>query len=143
MKTTVLATLSFATFMATPSLLIAATMLFGANASRPNVMGDFLIAAFVEALSSALSSIGFATVTARSAMWRRLATRRAVTIAGVLGLAAWVVTVLVFRLGAALLRATPLATITLFYLLPGVVLGAAALFIAWALPRRPGRLPQG
>jgi hypothetical protein len=144
MKTVVLATLSYATFMTGPALVLTLVSLFGSHQRRPDAVGDFLVVVYLLAVSSALSTLGFMLATGLSARWRRLVTSRAVVIAGVLGLVAPVASLFIAALGAAVLlplfRSAPRLATTLFHLLPGVVLGAAALLIARVWPARQGRI---
>jgi molybdate transport system substrate-binding protein len=133
MKTVILAAVTFAILAATPALWLSLA-LFSHSPRRPDVVGDFLLAAYLVGLSSSLATVGFLIPTASSAMWRRLAVSRAVLIAGALGLVAPVVSLLVAALSSPallpLFRSAPWLATALFYGLPGVVLGAAALLVA-------------
>jgi hypothetical protein len=130
--------------MTSPALVLTLVSLFASNQRRPNAVDDFLVVAYLLAVSSTLSTLGFLLATGLSAMWRRLATSRAVVIAGVLGLVAPVASLFIAALGAAVLlplfRSAPRLATTLFHLVPGVVLGAAALLIARVWPARRGRI---
>jgi hypothetical protein len=144
MKTVVLATLSYATFMVSPTLVLTLGSLFASHQRRPDAVGDFLVVVYLLAVSSVLSTLGFVLATGPSAMWRSLATSRAVVIASVLGLVAPIASLFIAALGAAVLlplfRSAPRLATTLFHLVPGVVLGAAALLIARTWPTRPARI---
>jgi hypothetical protein len=141
-KTVLLATGAFAVFKAVPSLALSAA-LFVQGPRRPDVLGDVLVAAYLVAVSSALATLGFLVPTALSATWRRLAARRAVSIAAVLGLLSPVAALLVIPVTARailpLFHSAPWLAIGLFHGLPGVGLGVAALVIvrAW----RPAPAP--
>ena len=144
MKTVALATLSFAISMTSPALVLALVSVFASHQRRPDAVGDFLVVLSLLAVSSALSTLGFMMATGLSAVWRSLATSRAVVIAGVLGLVAPVASLFIAALGAAVLlplfRSAPRLATTLFHLVPGVVLGAAALLIARVWPARRRRI---
>jgi hypothetical protein len=143
-KTVVLAAFSFAIFMTSPALVLTLVSLFASHQRRPDAVGDFLVVAYLLAVSSTLSTLGFSIATGLSATWRSLATSRAVVIAGVLGLVAPVASVFIAALGAAVLlplfRSAPRLATTLFHLVPGVVLGAAALLIARVWLAKQGRI---
>lgn len=133
MKTVAIAAFSFAIFRTLPGLLLSLT-LFSQSSSRPDPFGDFLVAAYLAASSTLLSTIGFVIPTALSERWRQLRVRRAVTIAAILGLIAPFASLFVTALYAPLLlplfkSALWLAT-ALFHGLPGVVFGLAAVLIA-------------
>ena len=145
MKTVLVATLSFAALMAVPALLLTGTALLAQGSRRPSAVDDFLLATYLVVVGSFLSTVGFLAATVFSARWRGLGTWRAVTIAGALGLIAPVVTLFGVGLGPALMlplfRWAPRVATVLFYLVPGLVLGVAALLIARVRPVRPSRLP--
>ena len=147
MKTALLATLSFAALMVVPALLLTGTALLTQGSRRPSAADDFLLATYLVVVASFLSTVGFLAATVFSARWRGLSVRRAVVIAGALGLIAPVVTLFGAGLGSVLLlplfRSAPRVATVLFYLFPGFVLGGAALLIARVLPARRGRLPPG
>jgi len=139
-KTVVLATLSFAVFRAAPSIALSMALLFQ-GPRRPDVLGDLILASYVVALSASLSALGFLIPTALSATWRRLATRRAVIIAGVLGLLSpimsLVVTAMTARAILPLFHSAPWLAIALLHGLPGVALGLVALVFARAGRSQP------
>jgi hypothetical protein len=95
MKPVALGTLFFAIFSATPALLLPLGALLSQVPRRPDVWGDFLLVAYIVALSSALQTAGFLIASALSARWRRLPGWRAVIIASGLGLVGPVVGLLV------------------------------------------------
>src|SRR5262245_26799150 len=113
---------------------------------RPSPVDDFLLATYLVVVASVLSTLGFLAATVFSARWRGLSARRAVVIAGALGLIAPVMTLFGAGVGAVLMlplfRAAPWVATVLFYLVPGLVLGIVALLIARVLPGRPGSLPE-
>jgi hypothetical protein len=135
MKTVVLAALSFAAFMAGPALLLTLIALLLQSPRRPDAVGDFVLAAYLVAISVALSTLGFVMTTGLSAMWRRLAVSRAVIIAGAVGLVGPIASLGINALGAPallpLFRAAPWLATSLFHGIPGIVLGTLALLIAW------------
>jgi ABC-type transport system involved in multi-copper enzyme maturation permease subunit len=139
-KTVVLGAISFAFFSAAPALLLASMALLTRSSYRPNPVDDFLLAAFLVVIATALATLGFLGVTALSPPWRGLTARRAIIIAGVLGFVAPIVTLFGVGLGPTLMlplfRSAPRLATVLFYLVPGVVLGAAALLISRVLPDR-------
>jgi hypothetical protein len=134
MKTVALATLSYAVCAVAPGLALSAAALSQRQA-RPDVTGDFLVAGYLLAVSATLSTAGFLVVTVWSAAWRQLAVHRAVIIGGALGLVSPVVSLFVAAFltpvllpllrGGYSLGAVP------FYASGGVVLGAAAVAIAY------------
>jgi protein-S-isoprenylcysteine O-methyltransferase Ste14 len=93
------------------------------------------VVVYLLAVSSALSTLGFMVATGLSAVWRSLATSRAVDIVGVRGLVAPVASLVIAALGAAVLlplfRSTPRLATTLFHLVPGVA--AMLPFLVWRL----------
>jgi len=145
MKTVLLASLSFAALMVVPALLLTGTALLAQGARRPSAADDFLLATYLVVVATFLSTVGFMTATVFSARWRGLGVWRAVVIAGALGLIAPVVTLFGAGLGPVLMlplfRSAPRVATILFYLVPGLVLGVAALLIARVRPVRPSRLP--
>jgi hypothetical protein len=139
MKTVAVAAFSFAVFRTLPGLLLSLT-LFSRSSSRPDPFGDFLVAAYLAASSTLLSTAGFVIPTALSSTWRRLRLSRAVVIAAVLGLVGPIATLLVTALDAPLLlplfkSALWIAT-ALFHGIPGVVLGLVAVLIATLTGRK-------
>jgi len=140
MKTVILAASSFAAFMAGPALLLTLVALLLQSPRRTDAMGDFVLAAYLVAISAALSTLGFVMTIGSSAMWRRLAVSRAVIIAGAVGLVGPIASLGINALGAPallpLFRAAPWLATSLFHGFPGIVLGAVALLIAWTI-RRP------
>ena len=143
MKTVILAASSFAAFMAGPALLLTLIALLVQNPRRPDAMGDFVLAAYLVAISVALSTLGFVMTIGSSAMWRRLAVSRAVIIAGAVGLVGPIASLGINALGAPallpLFRAAPWLATSLFHGFPGIVLGAVALLIAWTIRRPPAK----
>jgi hypothetical protein len=139
-KTVVLATLAFAIFRAAPSAALTLALAIQGS-HRPDPLGDVLVAVYLAALSASLSTLGFLVTTALSATWRGLAPRRAALIAGVLGLLAPIVSLVVTALTARallpLFHSAPWLAIGLFNGLPGVALGVIALAIARAWRPRP------
>jgi|SRR5438874_9249473 len=140
MKTVMLAALSFATFMAGPALVLTLVALLLQNPRRADAVGDFVLAAYLVAISVALSTLGFVITTGLSAMWRRLGVSRAAIIAGAVGLVGPIASLGINVLGAPallpLFHAAPWLATSLFHGFPGIVLGAVALLIAWMI-RRP------
>jgi len=139
MKTVAIAAFSFAVFRTLPGLLLSLT-LFSRSSSRPDPIGDFLVAAYLAASSTLLSTAGFVIPTALSSTWRRLRVSRAAIIAAVLGLIGPIATLLVAALDAPLLlplfkSALWIAT-ALFHGIPGVVLGVVAVLIATVTGRK-------
>lgn len=102
---------------------------------------DFLMAAYLVVLSTALMTAGFLIVTAASASWRRLSVTRAAVIACALGLfspiGALLVAVVTSPALLPLFRSAAWVAIALYYGVPGVALGAAALLIARLAPGKP------
>jgi hypothetical protein len=98
-------------------------------------VGDSLVVVYLLAVSSALSTLGFMVATGLRAVWRSLATSRAVDIVGVRGLVPPVASLVIAALGAAVLlplfRSTPRLATTLFHLVPGVA--AMLPFLVWRL----------
>ena len=139
MKTVVLSTMSYAVFKVVPSILLTLALFSSPiRQSRPDVMGDFLVAGYLMGISSGLSVVGFLAATAWSASWRGLPAMRASIIAGALGLVSPVVSLFV---GAAssvvllpLLRQGHWIGMALFYGLGGVVLGGVAVIVAKRWP---------
>jgi hypothetical protein len=144
MKTVLLAAVSFATALASPGLVLSLAALYFHSPRRPTVQDDFLVASYLVAISSSLSTLGFLLPTALSAGWRRLAAWRAILIAGALGLLAPLVALAVAALSALavlpLFRTAPWLATTLLHALPGVLLGATAPLIAraWAVRAAAG-----
>src|SRR6185436_5522912 len=136
MKTVAIAAFSFAVCRTLPGLLLSLT-LFSQSSSRPDQIGDFLVAAYLAASSTLLSTAGFVIPTALSSTWRRL---RAAIIAGVLGLIGPIATLLVTAVDAPLLlplfRSALWIATALFHGIPGVVLGLAAVLIATVTGRK-------
>lgn len=126
--------LSFAICAATPALLLSLAAGLSGHTTRPDPAGDFLLAGYFVAISAILSTLGFLIPTSFSALWRRLATSRAVIIAGGLGLIAPIATLAVLAVTSTavlpLFRSAPWLAVALMYGLPGVMLGAVALLIA-------------
>lgn len=140
MKTVAIAAFSFAVFRTLPGLLLSLTLFSQSSASRPDPIGDFLVAAYFAATSTLLSTAGFVIPTALSARWRQLRVSRAVLIAGLLGLIGPVAMLFLSSLYAPLLlplfrSALWLATV-LFYGIPGLVLGLVAVLIATLTGRK-------
>jgi hypothetical protein len=143
MKTVVLSIVAYAVFKTLPSLLLSLALLLSTpRPSRPDPTGDLLLAGYLIGLSTGFSVLGFLLGTAWSAAWRRLSTKRAVMIAGALGLAAPIAN-LVFAMVAApillpMLRSGHWLAVPFQYGFGGLVLGGIAVLIA-----RAGRLaPQ-
>ena len=65
-----------------PGLLLSLTLFSQSSVRRPDPIGDFLVAAYLAASSTLLSTAGFVIPTALSSTWRRLRVSRAVIIAG-------------------------------------------------------------
>jgi hypothetical protein len=144
MKTVAIAAFSFAVFRTLPGLLLSLT-LFSQSTRRPDPLGDFLVAAYLAASSTLLSTAGFVIPTALSSTWRRLSVSRAVIIAGLLGLIGPVATLLVTAVDAPLLlplfRSALWMATALFHGIPGVLLGLVAVLIATMTGRkREGRV---
>jgi hypothetical protein len=139
MKTVAIAAFSFAVFRTLPGLLLSLT-LFSQASSRPDPIGDFLVAAYLAASSTLLSTAGFVIPTALSSTWRRLRVSRAVIIAGILGLIGPAATLLVTAVDAPLLlplfRSALWMATALFHGIPGVVLGLVAVLIATVTGRK-------
>jgi len=139
MKTVAIAAFSFAVCRTLPGLLLSLT-LFSQSSSRPDPIGDFLVAAYLAASSTLLSTAGFVIPTALSSTWRRLRVPRAAIIAGVLGLIGPIATLLVTAVDAPLLlplfRSALWIATALFHGIPGVVLGLAAVLIATVTGRK-------
>jgi hypothetical protein len=137
--TVALSALSFAIASASPTLLLSFA-LFLEGPHRASPADDFLLAGYLVALSSSLRTVGFLIPTASSALWRRLALRRAVLISIALGLIAPIASLLVVAVGAAaivrLFHVAPWLAVGVMHGLPGVVLGGAALVIAKASTAR-------
>ena len=135
MKTVILATLAFAVFKAAPALLFSLALGFSSGRGR---LDDFLMAAYLVALSTGLMTAGFLIVTAAGASWRRLSVTRAAVIAGALGLfspiGALLVAVVASPALLPLFRSAAWMAIALHYGLPGLALGALALLIARLAP---------
>lgn len=131
-----LAAFSFAVFRTLPGLLLSLTLF--SQSSRPDVLGDFIVAAYLAGTTTLLSTAGFAIPTALSAAWRRIRVSRAVIIAGALGLIAPAVTLLVTAIDAPLLlplfRSVLWLATALFHGIPGLVLGGIAVLIARVWP---------
>ena len=144
MKTVVLATVAFAIFRAAPTVALTLALVFQ-GPRRPDVLGDVLMAVYLAALSSSLSTLGFLVPTALSATWRRLAVRRAVITAGVLGLLAPIMSLIVTALTARailpLFHSAAWLAVALLHGLPGVALGLVAVLLARAWVRR-ARAPR-
>jgi hypothetical protein len=138
MKTVVPAALSFAVFKAAPALLFSLSLGLSSGRGR---LDDFLMAAYLVVLSTALMTAGFVIVTAVSASWRRLSVTRAAVIAGALGLfspiGALLLSVVTAPAVLPLFRLAAPVAIALYYGLPGLALGAAALLIAKLAPGKP------
>jgi hypothetical protein len=128
-----LGALFFALCRAIPGLVLPALALLSQGGRRSNVFDDFLLAAYLVAMSSLLSTVGFVVPIAFSATWRRLAVSRAIVIAGGLGLVAPIAGLFVMApIAGALLplfRSTVWLATALFHGLPGIVLGGMALLI--------------
>ena len=142
MKAVALGALSFAIGTAIPALVLPLAALLSQSPRRPTLLDDFLVAAYLAALSSLLATVGFFIPTALGARWRRLPASRATVVAGILGVVAPVASLLVAALiSPALLplfRSAPGVAIALFHGFPGVLLGIAALVIAgFSHPPRP------
>ena len=135
MKTVILAASSFAAFMAGPALLLTLVALLLQSPRRTDAMGDFVLAAYLVAISAALSTLGFVMTIGSSAMWRRLAVSRAIIIAGAVGLVGPIASLGINAVGAPallpLFRAAPWLATSLFHGIPGIVLGTLAVLIAW------------
>ena len=140
MKTAALSAFSFAVFRTLPGLLLSLTLFSQSSARRPDLIGDFLVAAYLAASSTLLSTAGFVIPTAISSTWRRLSVSRAVIIAAVLGLIGPVATLLVAAVDAPLLlplfRSALWIATALFHGIPGVVLGLVAVLIAMVTGRK-------
>lgn len=132
MKTVVLATVTFAIFRAAPTAALTLVLAFQGS-RRPDPLGDVVMAVYLAAVSSLLSTLGFLLVTVLSPTWRRLAPRRAVSIAGALGLVAPIMALVVTAPSARLLpplfRSAPWLAIAIFHGLPGIALGLVALVV--------------
>ena len=140
MKTVAIAAFSFAVFRTLPGLLLSLTLFSQSSASRPDPIGDFLVAMYLAATSTLLSTAGFVIPTALSPRWRQLRVSRAAIIAGILGLIGPVAMLFVSSLYAPLLlplfrSALWLATV-LFHGIPGLVLGLVAVLIATVAGRK-------
>ena len=126
--------LSFAICAATPALLLSLAAGLSGHATRPDPVGDVLLAGYFVAMSTFVSTLGFLIPTSFSASWRQLATSRAVIIAGGLGLIAPIATLAVLGVTATAVlpffRSAPWLAITLMHGLPGLMLGTVALLIA-------------
>src|SRR5262245_47746557 len=147
MKTALVGALSFAALMVVPALLLTGTALLAQSPRRLSAADDFLLATYLVVVGAFLSTVGFLAATIFSARWRGLGGRRVVVVAGALGLISPVVTLFGVGLGPALLlplfRSAPRVATVLFYMVPGLVLGVAAVLIARMLPARPEGLPSG
>jgi hypothetical protein len=138
-KTVALATLSYAIFSAIPGIALSGAILYSQTPRRPNAFDDFLVVLYLAAVSSAVSAIGFLISTGFAASWRCLAAMRAAIISAALGLASPIATLVVAAVSAVALlplfrSGSRLSWVAagLFYGLPGIVLGLAALLIAKA-----------
>ena len=135
MKTVALATLSYALLAVAPGLMLSLAALSSQRPGRPDLTGDLLVAGYLLAVSAGLSTAGFLGATVWSVRWRRLAVRRAVIIAGTLGLISPVASLFVAAfltpLLLPLLRSGHWAGAILFYAPAGAVLGAVAVGIAY------------
>src|SRR5262245_57023193 len=127
MKAVALGTVSFVVFAAGPALLFPLLALYPQAQTRPDWFGDFLLAAYLIAISTGFRAIGFVIPIALSRSWRRQTTRRAVVVSGVLGLVSPVVGLAVLMLVAGLI--TPLfhsvawLAMAVMYGAPGLALG--------------------
>lgn len=132
--TVALATLAYAVAAVVPGLALSLAAL-SQRTGRPDLAGDFLVAAYLLAVSAGLSTAGFLGTTVWSVRWRRLAVPRAMLIAGTLGLISPVVSLFVAAfltpLTLPLLRGGHWAGAILFYAPGGVALGAVAVAIAY------------
>jgi len=144
MKTVAIAAFSFAVFRTLPGLLLSLTVFSQSSASRPDPIGDFLVAAYLAATSTLLSTAGFVIPTALSARWRQLRVSRAAVIAGILGLIGPVAMLFVSALYAPLLlplfRSVLWLATALFHGIPGLVLGLLAVLIARVTGRNEGQV---
>jgi hypothetical protein len=132
--TVALATLSYAVAAVVPGLLLSLAAL-SQREGRPDMAGDFLVAAYLLTVSASLSTAGFLAGTAWSARWRQSPRRRAVIIAGTLGLISPVVSLFVAAaltpVLLPLLRSGYSLGAVPFYASGGVVLGVVAIAIAY------------
>ena len=133
MKTVILPAFAFLVVVAGTKLVLPLVLL-AQGQRRPSTLDDFLMAGYIAVTASALGTLGFVIPAALSATWRRLAVRRAVLIAGGLGLTMPIVsifvTVLIARAVLPLFRSAPWLAIGLLQGSPGVVLGLLAVAIA-------------
>jgi len=138
----VLSALVFALARALPALAMI-LLLTAQGPPRPDRTGDVLVGAWLSLLSAVFAALGFVVPTAASAAWRRLGVRRAMAVAGVLGLlsplAAFAVGALTAGAILPLFRSAPWLAIALFHGLPGVGLGLVPVVAAWAWQNRDER----
>ena len=104
----------------------------------------FIFAAYLLLFAMTFATVGFVLVTAAAPVWRRLTPKRAVLIAVPLGLTYPIIYLLGLVAGSVLmsrLHSSPWLTAVLVYLLPGAVLGLAAILVAALVQRRPAKTP--
>jgi hypothetical protein len=103
----------------------------------------FILPAYLLLFAMTFATVGFVLVTAAAPVWRRLTPKRAVLIAVPLGLTYPIIYLLGLVAGSVLMsrHSSPWLAAVLVYLLPGAVLGLAAILVAALVQRRPAKTP--
>jgi len=142
----VVGALCFALCAAAPTILLSIAAAASGHTTRPDPVGDFLLAGYIIGSSAGLCTLGFLIPTAFSTSWRRMPTSRVMIAAGILGLLSPIATLLVLALTAKTVlpffRTAPWLALVLTHGLPGVVLGAVAVLIATMWKSRNGPAPD-
>lgn len=137
-----LGAVAFGTTAALTGLTVTGIGVFGTRygASRPDPLGDFLLAAYLIVMSSALSTLGFLVASAPWRRWREQETLRVVCTSALLGLIGAFVPIagLMFLVPGfgSVMRKIPILAPLVVFTLPGVILGLVGPLITLVLPRR-------
>jgi hypothetical protein len=138
MRTVLFGAVTYAFTFVGVNLLLAGINVFQRREGSVNASDNFLMPAYLVLAAGALSTLGFALVTACSSSWRQQTVRAAVLISGPLSVLALLLQLtglgslpVLILLPSSLLRAWPRAGATVFFAFPGILAGLVAVFVAW------------
>ena len=144
MRSVLLGALAFFTVPTALGLLFTLASLFNRPLNKGTTTLDaFILPAYLLPFAMTFATVGFVIVTAAAPVWRRLTPKRAVLIAVPLGLTYPIIYLLGLVAGSVLMSRlhSPWLAAVLVYLVPGAVLGLAAILVAALMQRRSAKTP--
>ena len=144
MRSVLLGALAFFTVPTALGLLFTLASLSNRPLNQGTTTLDaFILPAYLLLFAMTFATVGFVIVTAAAPVWRRLTPKRAVLIAVPLGLTYPIIYLLGLVAGSVLMSRlhSPWLAAVLVYLVPGAVLGLAAILVAALMQRRSAKTP--